>query len=390
MRILQVHSRYREAGGEDAVMRAEGELLSRAGHEVIPYVGENPTRPLPTAAALAMASWNALAARAMQGVIQQVQPDIAHVHNTWFSLSPSVIAVLDRAGVPVVVTLHNFRLVCINALLFRDGHPCEDCVGTHPWRGVRHRCYRGSAVASTAVATATAANRALGTWHRHVRLFLALNEFARDRFIRGGLPAHKVLVKPNFVSDPGSRDAPPSSSPVVLYVGRLASEKGVMVLLDAWRARGPTNLELVIIGDGHPRAQLERQAPPGVSFKGWLPSQEVRRWMLRSRALVLPSVGYEGQPMAVLEALAAGLPVLGSRAGGNVELLEPQGAEWLITPGVPAAWARALSALGDGALVDEVGARARRLYEERFTEQIGRRLLEEAYRTASGSRWPSS
>jgi glycosyltransferase involved in cell wall biosynthesis len=390
MRILQVHSRYREAGGEDAVMRAEGELLSRAGHEVIPYVGENPTRPLPTAAALAMASWNPLAARAMQGVIQRVQPDIAHVHNTWFSLSPSVIAALDRAGVPVVVTLHNFRLVCVNALLFRDGHPCEDCVGTHPWRGVRHRCYRGSAVASTAVATATATNRALGTWHRHVRLFLALNEFARDRFIRGGLPAHKILVKPNFVSDPGPRDAPPSSSPVVLYVGRLASEKGVMVLLEAWRALGPTNLELVIIGDGHPRTQLERRAPPGVSFKGWLPPEEVRRWMLQSRALVLPSVGYEGQPMAVLEALAAGLPVLASRTGGNVELLEPQGPAWLVTPGVPAAWARALRALEDGALVDEVGARAHRLYEQRFTEQIGSRLLEEAYRTASGSRWPSS
>jgi glycosyltransferase involved in cell wall biosynthesis len=112
--------------------------------------------------------------------------------------------------------------------------------------------------------------------------------------------------------------------------------------------------------------------------------------MLRSRALVFPSVGYEGQPIAVLEALAAGLPVAGSRLGGNVELLEPQGHEWLVTPGVPAAWARALSALEDGALVDEVGARARRLYEQRFTEQIGGRLLEEAYRTASGSRWPSS
>jgi glycosyltransferase involved in cell wall biosynthesis len=274
-------------------------------------------------------------------------------------------------------------------LLFRDGHPCEDCVGTHPWRGVRHRCYRGSAVASTAMATATAANRALGTWHRHVRLFLALNQFARDQFVRGGLPAHKVLVKPNFVSDPGPRDAPPSRSPVVLYVGRLASEKGVMVLLEAWRALGTTNLELVIIGEGRPRAELERRSPPGVSFKGWLPPQEVRRWMLRSRGLVLPSVGYEGQPIAVLEALAAGLPVLGSRLGGNIELLEPLGDEWLVRPGVPAAWADALRALEDAALVDEVGARARRLYEQRFSEPMGRRLLEETYRVARGSRWPS-
>jgi glycosyltransferase involved in cell wall biosynthesis len=319
-------------------------------------------------------------------VARKVRPDIAHVHNTWFALTPSVIAALDAAGVPVVVTLHNYRLLCVNAALFRDDRPCEDCVGGLPWHGVRHRCYRGSAVASTAAATAIAANRALGTWHRRVRLFLALNEFAKDQFIRGGLPAHKIRVKPNFVPDPGPRRLPPSNSPVVLYVGRLALEKGVKVLLEAWRALGSTTLKLVIIGDGPLRPALERQASSAVSLRGWLPPHEVRQWMSRSRALLFPSIAYEGQPIVMLEALAAGLPVLGSRLGGNPELLQPLGEQWLATPGDPAAWTRAIRILDDADSVNEAGERARGLYEERFNQHTARLLLEDAYQAASGTR----
>ena len=386
MRILQVHSRYRAAGGEDAVVHAEGELLAGAGHEVVSYMTDNPTDRLATAASLAMSPWNPYAASALRAVARKVQPDVAHVHNTWFALTPSVIAALDAAGVPVVVTLHNYRLLCVNAALFRDGRPCEDCVGILPWPGVRHRCYRGSAVASTAAAASIAANRALGTWHHRVRLFLALNEFARDQFIRGGLPAHKLRVKPNFVPDPGPRRRPPSSSRVVLYVGRVAPEKGVSVLLQAWRELGSTTLQLVIIGDGPLRQALERQAPSAVSFQGWLPPEQVRQWMSRSRALLFPSIAYEGQPIVVLEALAAGLPVLGSRLGGNPELLQAQGPQWLVTPNDPAAWTRALRALDDADSVNEAGKRARKLYKERFNEHRGRQLLEDAYQMATGRR----
>jgi hypothetical protein len=188
MRILQVHTLYREEGGEDAVARAEAELLRRAGHELVPFIAHNPEATVPAAASLLVSAWNPVVARRIRAVAEQVRPDVAHVHNTWFALSPSVIAALGAAGVPVVMTLHNYRLLCVNASLFRDGRPCEDCVGTHPWHGVRHRCYRGSAGGSAAVAAAISVNRLLGTWQRHVRLFLALNEFARERFIRGGLP----------------------------------------------------------------------------------------------------------------------------------------------------------------------------------------------------------
>ena len=174
--------------------------------------------------------------------------------------------------------------------------------------------------------------------------------------------------------------------PHLLYVGRVAPEKGVSVLLQAWRELGSTTLQLVIIGDGPLRQALERQAPSAVSFQGWLPPEQVRQWMSQSRALLFPSIAYEGQPIVVLEALAAGLPVLGSRLGGNPELLQAQGPQWLVTPNDPAAWTRALRALDDADSVNEAGKRARKLYEERFNEHRGRRLLEDAYQMATERR----
>jgi glycosyltransferase involved in cell wall biosynthesis len=379
LRVLQVHTCYREQGGEDAVVRAEGELLAAAGHEVVVHLARNPSSAARTGAALAMSGWNPLTARELRNVAERVRPDIAHVHNTWYALSPSVLSALAAASVPVVMTLHNYRLLCANGYLFRDGHVCEDCVGSHPWHGVRHRCYRGSLIASTPAAGTIALHRALGTWSRHVRLFLALNEFARTRFIRGGLPPHKIHVKPNFVSDPGRRLAPPSRSRTILYVGRLETEKGLDTLLDAWDARSSSEFELVLVGDGKLGPALRRRTPLGVRLTGSLPRKEVLAWMLRSRSLVFPSVLYEGQPIVVLEALACGLPILASRLGGNAELL-PE--DLLVPPGQPAAWTEALRRLEDAGRVDRAGADARQLYEQRFNEQTARRLLEEAYRTA--------
>jgi glycosyltransferase involved in cell wall biosynthesis len=382
MRILQVHTRYRYEGGEDAVARAEATLLAEAGHEVVPYVAENPNRPGPTAAAMLTSAWNPLAARTLQAVAARVRPEVAHVHNTWFALTPSVVAGLDAMGVPVVMTLHNYRLLCVNASLFRDGRPCEDCVGTHPLPGIRHRCYRGSAASSAAVAASISLNRLLGTWHRHVRVFLALNDFARERFVSGGLPPDRVWVKPNSVADPGRRPCPPSSSRTVLFVGRLTPEKGLDVLLDAWRRLDPADLELVLIGDGPMRAELEQRSPPAVRFLGRLEPAAVRQWMLRSRALVFPTWLYEGQPLSVLEAFAAGLPVLASRLGGNVELIGGVGDDWLVPAHDPAALAEGLAALSDDR-VDQAGARARRIYEQRFTGPRNLQVLEAAYQEAS-------
>jgi glycosyltransferase involved in cell wall biosynthesis len=378
VRILQLHNRHREEGGEDAVVRVETALLRQRGHEVVQHQVCNPPG-VGVAVALGLAPWNPLEARAVRGVVASTRPDVAHVHNTWYAMSPAVLWTLRRARVPVVVTLHNFRLACANALLFRDGQPCEDCIGSHPWHGVRHGCYFGSVPLSVPAAGTIALHRGLGTWRRCVELFLVLNEFARARFLRDGLPEGRMRIKSNFVAEPGPRSVSVSDSRTVLYAGRLSPEKGVDVLLEAWRLAASSSLELVVVGDGPIRGQLERRSVPGIRFEGRLSPAELRQRMLAARALVLPSVWYEGQPVVVLEALAAGLPVLASRTGGMEDLLRPVAQEWLVTPGAVAPWTAAVRSLEDDEWVEAGSRRARAHYERSFTELSAAHALEDAY-----------
>jgi glycosyltransferase involved in cell wall biosynthesis len=389
VRILQLHTRYREAGGEDSVVRDEARLLRAAGHDVVEHHVSNPTGALATAAALALAPANPQSARAVKRVVRTVRPDVAHVHNTWYSLSPSVVRALRDCGVPVVVTLHNYRLLCANGLLFRDGRPCEECVGTHPWRGVRHRCYRDSTVASVFVATTIATARVRHTWTENVERFIAPSHFLRDRLVAGGLPPDLVSVSPNGVHDPGPRTVPPSSSRSVLFVGRLSSEKGADTLLDAWAARGNPALDLVAVGDGPLRARLEARKVPGVRFVGWQTPDSVTELMLGARALVFPSVCYENLPRAVLEAIACGLPVLASDHGGPEEVVRDLGPSWTAAAGDARAWANALSVLDADDAVDRAGHRARAVYEDRYTTEATLRGLLDVYESVRGGTAPT-
>lgn len=378
LKILQVHTGYREPGGEDAVVRAEGELLTAAGHDVITHFVRNPSSPVAAGASLALSSWNPLAARELQGVINRVRPDVAHVHNTWYALSPSVLAILSNAAVPVVMTLHNYRLLCVNAQLFRDGGPCEDCVGSHPWHGVWHRCYRGSAAASAAAAAVVAVNHRRRTWERHVAVFLTMTEFAKERFVVGGLPSEQIQVKPHSIIDPGPRIAPPSASRSILFVGRLSREKGPLVLVEAMARLGKADLELLVIGDGPERTTLERQASPRVRFAGHLEPCQVRDEMRQARALAFPSLCYETFGMAVAEAMAAGLPVIASDLGGTPEIVGDQAGR-LVPPGDITAWTAALRGLADDAFVDRAGVAARQRWRERFSPPAVLPMLEATY-----------
>lgn len=376
MKVLQVHTRYRQAGGEDTVVQAERELLAAAGHQVLRHEAVNPAGP---GAALSLASspWNPAAARAVGKVVDGDRPDVAHVHNTWYAMSPSVPAALARRGIPVVATLHNYRRVCANASLFRDGRPCEDCVGRSPLPGVRHRCYRGSFAASAAAAAGIALNTRFDVLDRSVTLFLAVNDFARERFLRGGLAPGRVQLHPNFVEDPGPRPAPPSHSRTVVVVGRVEAAKGVGVLVEAWRRAAPRDLELVVLGEGDLRAELAALQVPGVRFTGALPREQVRRHLLGARALAFPSVLYEGQPMSVLEAMSCALPVLASRRGGTPSLLRDAPGSWLAEPGDVDSWESALRQLeADPGHIDEAGTALRRRWAQDHSAPVAlERLL---------------
>jgi len=384
MKVLQIHTLYRQSGGEDVVAAQEAAALTEAGHEVVAHTARNPETPVASATALAQAPWNAGAARRIRRLAQRVAPDVVHVHNTWFELTPSIVHALSSLDLPVVMTLHNYRFVCVNQMLFRDGHLCQTCVGRSPWPGVWHRCYRDSAVSSAAVAGTIAVHRGLRTWHRNVRRFLVLNEFARDIFVRSGFPAERMIVKPNATSDPGSRATDPSVSRTLLYVGRVEAVKGITTLIDAWELARPDGLELTVIGDGDLRGELAQRGVPGVHFVGNVPADEVRSRMLRARALLFPTWLYEGQPMVTVEAFSAGLPVVASALGGNREVVGELGDRWLVDAADPHAWAAALARVTDHVAVDEAGATGRLLFEQRYGVKANVTRLEEAYREAIG------
>lgn len=380
MRVLQVHNRYSLGGGEDTISDAEAALLQDAGHEVLRYRVDNPGSGAKAAVAFSGAVFNPRAAARLRAEIRAFRPDVAHVHNTWFSLSPQAFHVLADERVPIVMTLQNYRLMCINGLLFRDGRPCTDCVGSSPWSGVQHRCYRGSAAQSTVAATTLRVAQARGTWDL-VDRFLAPSTFVRDMFVGAGYDPDRFQVRPNVVPDPGPREAPPSASRTVLYVGRLSPEKGLTELVAGWRQAGDAvaDLELVIVGEGPLLDDLKGAAPDNVRFTGWMDSAEVTQQMLSARALAFPSQWYENFGRVSIEAMAAGMPVLASDIATPGEVVAPLGPRWLVPPGSSAAWAEALTRLGDDAEVDRAGVRARELFEERYTIAEGLRSLLAAY-----------
>jgi glycosyltransferase involved in cell wall biosynthesis len=380
LRILQVHNRYRQLGGEDAVVAAEADLLRRSGHEVVEHFVSNPTGSAAAAATLAAAPWNPASARAMRSVVRRCAPHVAHVHNTWFSLSPSVLGALHRSKVPVVMTLHNYRLVCVNALLFRDGRPCRDCVGRSPLPGIRHRCYRQSAILSAAAAATISFNRARGTWANGVDRFIAPSHGLRDTLVVGGLPADRVIVRPHAVADVGARPLPPSSSSMVLYAGRISDEKGLDVLLDAWERARLGTFELVVAGDGPRRRELESREIDGVRFAGWLPPDEVRALMLTARALAFPSVCFEGFGASIVEAMSAGLPVVASAHGASAEIVGQVGPEWLAAPGNVQSWVERLESLADDRSLDAAAARGREIYASQYAPEQGVASLVDVYR----------
>jgi glycosyltransferase involved in cell wall biosynthesis len=384
--VLQVHNVYTQPGGEDAIADAEAALLRAAGHEVTAMRVQNPEGAVHAARALAAAPWNPTRYRAMRRTVRECRPDVAHVHNTWFALTPAVLTALRAERVPVVMTLQNYRLLCVNAFLFRDGRVCTDCVGTHPWHGVQHACYRDSRPQSAIAAATITTNRALRTWD-HVDRFVAPSRFVRQVFIDAGVAADRITVKPNTVSDPGPRPAPPSTANEVVYAGRLSPEKGVDTLLAGWAKAGGTvaGMELVVVGEGPQRGELERMAVAGVRFTGWLAADDLQALLLRARALVFPSVWWENFGRVIIEAMAAGLPVMASDIATPAEVVAPLGAGWLVPPGDAPAWAAHLARLGDDSFVDAGGAAARAAFESEFAPDVGLDRLLAVYASVVGA-----
>ena len=381
MRILIVHNRYREPGGEDSVVHAEADLLAQHGHSVQRFEIENPPSGPTAAAALARSSWNRSAAAMVSSAASNFRPDVVHVHNTWYALSPAPLWALRHNGAARVVTLHNYRLVCVNANLYRDGHRCTDCVGAQPWRGVARRCYRGSFSASLAVGVSTTAHRLLRTWQKQAEVLVVPSLLARDLLVLGGVPEESIVVKPHFVRDPGPRKAPPSSSRTVVYAGRFSPEKGLLALVEAWRSLAPPGLELVLVGDGE-LSDVMKAAGPGIRVIGWRPRAELTQIMLEARAVIAPSQLFETFGLTAAEAMAAGTPVVTVAGGAIAEVAGGVGPAGVVSASSAAEWKDRLQLLSEPSAVDAWGSAARQRFEDLFDPQHGIDSLLGVYRTA--------
>lgn len=377
-RVMVVHNAYQQRGGEDSVVEAEVALLRQHGHDVIDWRRHNDELAGRGRLSAALGTlWSREShARALE-LIDEHRPNVVHVHNTFALISPSVYWACAQRGVPVVQTLHNFRLGCPQALLLRDGSVCEDCLGRTPWPALRHGCYRGSRAQTAVLGGMLTLHRTIGTWQDKVTRYVALNEFCLEKFVAAGLPRQRLRVKPNFVDF-----APPEEGLArdgLLFVGRLSHEKGIDTLAAAMRLCPSAHLR--VLGSGPQEQSLADQ--PNVQRLGSQPLPMVREWMGRSSALVLPSIWYENFPRTLVEAFAAGLPVIASRIGALAELVEDGVTGLLFRPGDAADLARCIDwALGHGQALAQMGQRARARYEALYTPQRNYQLLMDIYRDA--------
>lgn len=322
--ILAVHNYYQYQGGEEQVFQSESKLLEANGHQVCRYTIDNhQIAAMSSLSLMGKTLWNQKVYREMRSQIRQKQIQIAHFHNTFPLISPSAYYACQAEGIPVIQTCHNYRLLCPNGMFLRDGKVCEACLDKFvPLPSIQHGCYRGKRLPSAGVTAMLTSHRIAQTWKHRVNTYLALTDFARQKLIQGGIPAEKVVVKPNFVDpDPGEGKG---TGKYALFVGRLSQEKGIDLILSAWKQIGE-KFPLKIVGDGplaHQVALASEQIPE-ISLLGRKTLEDVYELMKEATFLVFPSLWYEGLPRTIIESFAVGTPVIAANLGSMSSLIRP-------------------------------------------------------------------
>ncbi len=391
MRILLLHNHYQLLGGEDGVFDAECELLKSNGHEVLTYERHNnEIKNYSTLGKLALSGktvWSSQSYRQIRTIIRDSKPDIAHFHNIFPLISPAAYYACKAEGVPVVQTLHNYRIFCSGAKLVRDGNICEECIGHPPWRGIFYGCYRNSRLQTLPVAVMEWVHSWLKTWNEKVDTYIALTKFGREKLIEDGLPAQKIAVKPNFLSHPPKPSF--DNKDFVLFLGRLDAVKGLRTILDAWQ--GISGTPLKIIGDGPLRAELEeRKRQYGLSnieFLGQLSFKRCMEWLRQARFMVMPALCYEMFPLTIREAFACGKAVLASNLGSMAELVTDGKRGRLFNPGDAEDLAqKARWMVKNEGKVIEMGKNARAEFEAKYTAERNYEMLMGIYEKAIENR----
>lgn len=388
MKIMLIHNRCRSNGpsGENRVVDQESEALAQAGHEVVRFgrdSDEIESWPLAKKATLPVRLvWSREAHRDLRAALLAHKPDVVHVHNTFPLLSDAVLYACRDAAVPVVATIHNYRLGCTSGEFYRDGALCHDCAHGPLLPGVVHGCYRGSRVASAALALSIGVHRP--AWKSLVSAYIFISAAQRDLLAGLNLPHERLFVRHNLIPWQGVHAA--GREPTVVYAGRLAEVKGLRLLMTAWdRYRGMSDspgLRLVIAGSGPLEHEVAGWAAtrPSVEVAGLVPGSRCSKLMSSARAVVVPSVWEEPFGLVVVEAMAAGTPPIAAAHGSFAELISPGIDGALFRPGDAAALAMLIADVDSHPEAYEIlGSRARESYENRFNPEHSLKHLLEIY-----------
>ncbi|RDH81026.1 MAG: glycosyl transferase family 1 [endosymbiont of Galathealinum brachiosum] len=390
MKVLLAHCYYRSSApsGEDSVFRSEKELLEINKVEVIPYEKYNDDVKISTIFDSVNTAintiWSSSSYSELVGLIKKHSPDVVHFHNTFPQLSPSVYKACYDNNVAVVQTLHNYRLVCPGGMLLRNANSCELCLdgSKFPTPSIKHKCYRNSITATLPLALMIARNRFNGAYNKYVNRYIALTQFAKDRFIRGALLESKLTIKPNFLGV--NTELCVEKENYVVFVGRLSEEKGIKTLIHAWSEIN--NVKLKVLGDGHLRESLEeevRAKKSNVEFLGFCSQQELLEVIKRASLQIIPSECYEGFPVSVLEAFSCGTPVIASCLGSLQEIIDDEETGVLFEPKNEKDLVEKIKGLlADTAKRTRLALNARSVFDKKYSQDINFKILMDIYNDA--------
>ncbi|MFT2007810.1 glycosyltransferase family 4 protein [Pontibacter sp. 13R65] len=382
MRILIIHNHYKQVGGEDTVFFAEAALLEKHGHEVekFAFSNNNVVSALDKVQAALGVVYNPKSARLIRDKMQEFKPDVVHVHNFFPLVSPAVFSVCQQLGVPVVMTLHNYRLVCPSALLFYKGKvQTENINQVFPVKAILNKVYRESAFQTASVVLATGVHKLLGTWRNKIDRFIVLTPGAAALFQNSSLRPKpgQLVVKPNFTEDLGTGASQRNN--YFLFVGRLTPEKGVETLLKAHQLKP---FPLKIIGDGPLADKVAAYAAKHaeVEYLGFQKRDRVVQELKQAKALIFPSEWHETFGMTIVEAFSTATPAIAAEIGGAAHLVQERYNGLLYAPGQAAMLAEKVQQLQqDEALANTLAIGARASYEQHYTPQANYDLLINIY-----------
>jgi glycosyltransferase involved in cell wall biosynthesis len=384
MKILMLHNRYLIPGGEEQSCAAEVALLREYGHEVELIEEDNRRVGQLGKVRIALNTvWSRGSYSRIDEKLRKNNFDILHVQNFFPLWSPAVYYAAARNNVPVIQTLHNYRLMCVNSLLFRDQHVCKECLGRMlPWRGVLHACYRDSRAASAVVAGMVGAHKLAGTWRNRVKTYIAVSEFTRAKYIEGGFPGEKIVVKPNFLHPIPA--AGKGGGGYALYVGRLSPEKGIATMLEAWKS-ADNPLVLKVVGEG-PLAELvmaSTEVCSKIEYVGGKLLSEVLDLMRNAEFLVFPSEWYETMGRTIMEAFAVGTPVVATNIGPPATMVVTGETGFHFQPGnVAELRGRVEWCSRNFDQLRALRGKAREVFEARYTGAANLEMLLAIYRAA--------